>query len=524
MENKTSPPDSVTSPFVAKHAQHVMGILYGWDRLRLRGTLRSLYQPTVLLRYLFVCQVLLKGFETYSKSLTQRILQRAEQLARKLGRPWLYIGSTKASKEELARRLAREQNITKGLVAVLRCVEPCKTYEKRAGMPVLKDSKCMHLYFYYQHPVFGFMHLRLQTWFPFQIEVCLNGREWLAQQLDRAGVAYQRQDNYFAWIEDVPKAQELMDRQLQIQWLAHLQRLLDRTHPLHKEICRPLDWQYYWTCCESEYATDVMFQDPVRLSTLYPRLVQHALLSYSSADVLRFLGRNVPLSGKANYQGQILTDLKVRPEGVRIKHWVGRNSLKMYDKFGRGLRVETTINQCEEFQVFRQPEGRPDQPKKWRALRRGLADLPRRAQISKAANQRYLLALAAVEERTPLHQLAAKLCGPCRRQGTRYRALNPWSAQDGALLQAISRGEFAIHGLRNKDLQPLLFAAPAGPKEQRRRAARISRLLRLLRAHSILRKIPRSHRYQLTVRGRSIVTALLAARQADTQQLTKMAA
>lgn len=524
MKNKTCPSNHVTSPFVAKHAEDVMGVVSGWDRLRLRGTLRALYQPTVLLRYLVVCQVLLKGFEVYSKSLTRRILGQAEQLAKKLGRPWLYIGSTKSSKEEMARSLAQDQQVGKGLIAVLRCVEPCKTYEMRAGMPVLKDSKCMHLYFYYQHPVFGFMHLRLQTWFPFQIELCLNGREWLAQQLNRAKSPYQRQDNYFAWIKDLPKAQELMERQLQTQWLAHLQRLLEQSHPLHKEICRPLDWQYYWTCCESEYATDVMFQQPASLGALYPRLVQHALLSYSSADVLRFLGRNVPLRGNANYQGQVLTDLKVRPEGVRIKHRVGRNTLKMYDKFGRGLRVETTINECEDFQVFRSPEGHPDQPKKWRSLRRALADLPRRAQISKAANERYLLALAAVDDKTPLHQLATKLCGPCRRQGTRYRALNPWSAQDGALLQAINRGEFAIHGLRNKDLQPLLFPKPAGTKERRRRAARISRLLRLLRAHRILRKIPSSHRYQLTARGRTIVTALLSARQADTQQLTQMAA
>lgn len=524
MQNKTSPPNNVTCPFVTKHAADVTGILSGFDRLRLRGTLRSLYQPKVLMRYLFLCQVLLKGFKTYSIGLTQRILGHAEQMAKEAQRPWVYLNSTNISKEDCVRQLARQQPVPTGLVAILRCVEPCQTYEVRGLRPVLKDAKCMHLYFYYQHAVFGLMHLRLQTWFPFQIEVCLNGREWLAQQLDRAGIEYARQDNYFAWIADVPRAQRLMDRQIQTQWRPHLERLLNQTHPLHREICRPLEWQYYWTCCESEYASDVMFKDPARLAALYPRLVQHALLSFNSADVLRFLGRNVPLTGNSKFQGQVVTDLKVRPEGIRIKHRVERNSLKMYDKFARGLRVETTINQCEDFQVFRRPEGQPKEPKKWRALRRGLADLPRRSEISRAANERYLLALASVEDKTPLHQLAAKLCRPLRRKGQRFRALNPWSPLDGALLQAINGGEFAINGLRNRDLRVALFPTPASLQEERRRAARVSRLLSLLRAHGILRKIRGTHRYHLTAGGRTVVTALLTARQASTEQLTKLAA
>lgn len=267
-----------------------------------------------------------------------------------------------------------------------------------------------------------------------------------------------------------------------------------------------------------------MFRDPARLAALYPRLMQHALLSFGSADGLRFLGRNVPLTGNTKFAGQIVSDLKARPEGVRLKHRVGRNTLKLYDQFGRGLRVETTINECEDFQTFRRPEGRPDQPKKWRALRRGLADLPRRAEISPAANARSLLALAAVDEQKPLRELCGRLCQPVRRQGRRHRAINPWSAQDGALLAAINRGAFALGGLRNRDLRARLYGEATTVKERRRQAARVSRLLGLLRAHGVLRKVPHSHRYQMTASGRVLVTALLAARQASTAKLTKLAA
>jgi hypothetical protein len=521
---KKPTPSNVTSAFVAQHQTDVMGVLSGFDRLRLRGTLRTLYNPKVLMRYLVLCEVLLKGFRNYALDLTGRLLNKAQQMAEQANRPWEYLPSTKICKEDRARQIARRDGVDQGLIAILRCVEPCQTYEVRGSRLVLKDAKCMHLYFYHQHPVFGFMHLRLQTWFPFQIEVCLNGREWLAQQLERAGVNYQRQENYLPWIADLPHAQRLMDRQLKTPWLSHLQRLLDQDHPLHKEICRPLEWEYYWTCCESEYAHDVMFRQPEALARLYPRLIQHALLSFGSTDVLRFLGRNVPLSGNSRFVGEVLTDLKARPEGVRIKHRVGRNSIKMYDKFGRGLRVETTINECEDFYVFRRAEGDPQGPRDWRALRRGLADLPRRAHVSHAANERYLLALASVQENKPLRELTASLCQPVRRKGRRYRALNPWSPNDGALLEALSRGEFALNGVRNRDLRALLYPHKASAQEQRRQTARISRQLRLLRVHGLLNKVPHTHRYQVTPHGRTILTALLTARQASTEQLTKMAA
>jgi len=253
---KKAPADNVTWPFVTQHGADVLGVLSGFDRLRLRGTLRSLYQPSVLMRYLYLCEVLLKGFKTYALGLPERILGQAQQMANQARRPWQYLGSPRTSKEAGARQLAQAQPVTEGLIGILRCVEPCQTYQFRAGRLFLKDARCMHLYFYQQHPLFGFMHLRLQTWFPFQLEICLNGREWLAKQLDRAGVAYERQENYFAWIADLPQAQSLMHQQLQTPWRTHLQGLLDQWHPLHKEICRPLEWEYYWTCCQSEYATD----------------------------------------------------------------------------------------------------------------------------------------------------------------------------------------------------------------------------------------------------------------------------
>jgi hypothetical protein len=391
----------------------------------------------------------------------------------------------------------------------------------------LEQRKCTHFYYYYLHPLLGLMNVRVQSWFPFTINICLNGREWLARQLDVTKIAYRKKRNCFIWIEDLAKAQELLDQQQQTDWPALLNELLDQCHPLHREICRPIRQEYYWSASETEYATDVLFKDARELAQWYPRFVHHGISTFGSPDVMRFLGRLVPAtSGRVNghFKGEVISDVKHRPEGIRVKHSVNGNSIKVYDKQASVLRVETTITHAEEFRVHRHAEGAADAPKQWRLLRRGLAELPRRAEVSHAANQRYLTALASVSGTTPLSQLAQKVCRPVVENGRRYRALNPWSSQDARLLEAISRGEFAINGMRNRDLQKLLYKKGTKPAEQRRQAAAVTRKLRLLRAHHLIKKVSHTHRYVLTTNGRNLITALLAARQADVAKLTSLAA
>ena len=278
---------------------------------------------------------------------------------------------------------------------------------------------------------------------------------------------------------------------------------------------------------QTEFATDVCFKDSASLAKFYPQFLHHAIRSFASVDVLRFLGKRVnETTGKvaANFRGQVTTSLKERPEGVRLRHALNGNSLKIYDKEGTILRVETTIVHPEEFKVYRPVCDSADGQLKWQRLRRSVADLYRRAEVSQAANSRYLEALASVTGTTPLFQEAQSVCRALMVKGRPYRALNPWSTQDSALLEAITRGEFAINGLRNRDLVRLLYSSRAAAKDRRKRSAAITRKLALLRAHGLIRKIAGTHRYVLTSQGRRITTALLAARRADIDQLTRLAA
>jgi hypothetical protein len=290
-------------------------------------------------------------------------------------------------------------------------------------------------------------------------------------------------------------------------------------HPLHTEITRPIERDYYWTVAESEYASDVMFRDRAALQRVYPALVHHAVMSFGSEQVLRFMGR--PRGPHAH--DQVQTDRRRGPDGVRVKHWLNKNSLKAYDK-GSVLRGEATINEPKDFRIWRGPENNPAGRNQWRILRRSVADLHRRATVSRAATDRYLTALAAVHISTPLAQEAAAVCQPVRQQGRRHRALNPFAEADAQLLATVNRGEFALNGFRNRDLRARLYDATDDPKLVRRQTAAVGRRLLLLRAHGLIRKVSRTHRYVVSPKGRRIITALMAARQASTEKLTAFAA
>jgi hypothetical protein len=518
-----------------RHAEKVIGMLNGWDRIRLRGSSRWLAHLEGMKRYMYVANVLFKDFKAYVQQVTEEIRAATVRTAEAVGRPIIYLPSSAIRKEDMAHEVAQRDGIQEGLICVLTCVEPCSSYTIRRNAKTkhlelqVELLKCLHQYFYFQPPVVGFMHARLQTWFPFTMQICLNGREWLARQMDAEGIGYLRRDNCFVQVEDLERAQKLLQQQLRISWTSLLNQIALQANPALKEIFarQGLDLDYYWSVQESEWASDILFRSAGELSALYPRLIHHGMRTFGSADVMRFLGRKVPQHGGVNrcFLGQVVTDLKDRPEGIRIKHRVNRNSIKMYDKQGSVLRVETTINDPRDMKVYRSKENRPRGPKSWQRLRRGIADLYRRAQISQAANDRYLDSMAAVEDSTELGTLASQLCQPAQWEGRRVRALNPFSVEDAALLAAVSRGEFTINGFRNRDLRPLLCGtSEVTAAESRRQASAITRKLRLLRGHGLIRKVPKTHRYLLTKRGQSAIAALLAARQANIQKLSQLAA
>jgi hypothetical protein len=522
--------------FLPTVAGLVFGILSGFDRLMFRGHLRRLSYPGGMHLYCNVNGLKLVDFKKHAQQLTDRLVEASQAQARRLGRPIEYLASPKIRKEDRARQIACRDGVRDGLVAVFSCVEPCWSFSLRGDRarkklefrPELRE--CLHLYHYYQHPRFGLVYGRVQSWFPFTLQVGLNGREWLARQLDGAGLAYRRQDNCISWVQDVAAAQRLLDGQRRVNWAEQLQEIGAWVHPAQGPLLGAMHAAYFWSLQQSEWATDVLFARRSVLQGRYASYLRYAIAEVGSADVLRFLGRKVPAEGRvpARYAAEVLGDLGERVDGVRIKHRAGDNSIKMYDKAGTVLRVETTINDPGDFKVYRAKETDPEGPKDWRVLRKGVADVHRRAQVSQAANARYLEGLAAVEHDRPLGELLAPLGRPVKEPGAggrRLRALAPLVGKDAALLEAVGRPEFMVNGLRNRDLVRVLEGGAArDAAERRRRSAQVSRQLRLLRGHGLLKKVPKTHRYQVTQRGRLILTALHAARHASTEKLVAQAA
>lgn len=514
--------------FVQRHAGCVTGCLSGFDRLLFRGTIRLLASVSGLMSYLWSARVLLKDFGDWSEALTARVRGASEAVMRDAGRPVQYLPDPSASKEDLARSIARRDGIEQGPVCLLSAVEPCWSFEvhrdrgakKRLLRP--RYRKCLHLYHYWMDEQVGLTHTRLQTWLPLGVRVCLNGREWLCRQLDAEGIGYDRRDNCLTAVSDVRRAQELLESQLRSGWPALLDRLADRAHPARASALllegRPLE--PYWSAEQTEWATDVMFKDAASLSAVYPKLLRHGITALGCGDVLRFLGKKPD----GRFAGEAGSDLRTRPEGVRLKHRVNGNSVKVYDKQRSVLRVETTVNDPGQFKAYRGTEAKP-RDKAWRPLRKGVADLHRRARVSQASNDRYLAALAAAPCPRTLAEATAPLCRPVTRDGRRYRALRPLHEPDTRLLKAVADGRWAVNGLRNGDIRRELFGPDgADVKENRRRGGHVTRQLALLRAHGLVRRVPKTRRWLPTAKGRQITALLSAAQEASTEKLLAAAA
>jgi hypothetical protein len=514
--------------FIQRHMDKVIGTISGWDRMRFRGTLRMLANVVGLGRFLNYRGHLLKDFGTYAQAVSELTREASLAVAEAAGRPVLYLTDPKQDKEEVARSIQARDGIQEGLICVLTAVENCGSY-RVSGNRQTKHlelaharRKCLHLYHYYEHREFGLMHVRLESWLPLTQFVCLNGREWLSRQMDRAGIKYLRRDNCFVWISDLAGAQGLLDAQTRFNWQQALGELARAVNPALPAVVGDYDIGYYWSLEESEWATDIMFHDQRELSRLYPQMIRHGMESLGSRDVLKFLGRRVPAVGLSpRLAAEVVSDLKERPEGIRIKHRVNKNSVKMYNKQGSVLRVETTLNNMRDLKSLRtKADGRVV----WEQMRMGVGDIARRAEVSQGVNERYLEAMAVVEDTTPLKELTEGLARPVVREGRRARGLNLLGAEDARWLAIVGDGKYVLHGFRNRDLQAAWFGGPAADAaETRRRSGQMSRRLWLLRAHGLIKKVGATYRYQVTAKGRQVIAALLAARAADIMKLTRAA-
>ena len=502
--------------FVQRHQGRILGVLSGFDRVLFRGTLRSLDFAEGMDRFLSSQGILYKDFGPFAERCSEQVKAHAEAVAKQHGRPLLYLESAQVSKEERARSIMEKDNIREGLVCVLTCVEPCMSYSirKDAQHKMLRlvrgQRKCLHVYYYFVDREFGLMHVRVQTWFPFPMQVCLNGREYLARQLDQAKIGYEKRDNCFVRIDDLKQAQKILDRLAKRKWTKYLKALSRRINPLLSAHSGVSLRDYYWMWRQGEYATDILFENADSLKEIYARLVHHALIRFGCRDLLRFLGRRV----NRLFPGEVTTVHHDRIEGVCVKHWVEENSIKMYDKQGSVLRIETTINNPRRFKVYRWGTRHGKRCQAWLPMRKAIIDLPWLVEICQAANQRYLEALADVEVTQAVHEVLDPVSRRIEKQGRKYRGLRPITAEEAAVFACLLDGKHRLHGFRNADVRRVLCPHTLSEPRQRRAACgKACRYLRLLRAHGLIRKVSKTQCYRVTQRGTQVMAASLQIRE-----------
>lgn len=515
--------------FLQRFAGLVLGVLLGYDKLRFRGSKRMLCYPDGVMSYLSYHSVLLKEFnKPFAKDLTATVCAAIEKPAEQAG-IFRYLNNSEASKEETALAIAKQHGKTQGLIAVLSCTEPCQNMRVRKNRQTKmlemrsERGKCLHYYHYYLDPQFGLRYTRLQSWFPFTMHVGLNGRDWLEQQLIAEGMEFIKKDNCFTWIKDFERAQQLMDQQLETSWQPLLDGWARESVPALETLLKS-EIPYYWSVQEAEYATDIAFRSEADLAAWYPMFVQHAYATLHGHDLLKYMNYRIRPDGRPLALGEVKTTVKELLEGTCVRHHILRNLLKMYDKMMSVLRIESMLFDLEHFKVFRPKEGDEDGPLSYRRLRKGVADLHRRAEVSQKINDRYVDSLATVAAPETLAEVTKDLGKRTTWKGRSVRGLNPIAPEDAALLEAVNRGGFLLSGFNNADVRAILYPnASADAAEQKRLSAKVTRLLRMLRGHGVIVKERNANRYKLTEAGRSQLSVLLAARQAKTQQLLQAA-
>ena len=507
----------------------VMGAISGLDRIRFRGTLRWLASERGLGTFMNHAHILLKDFSGWVERLTAQVRDSCQSRATDLGIEMRYLKSSGVDKEKLARQIAADKGITEGFICMLSVVEPCvapmvkgNKVTKKLEL-VMAPRKCVWIYHYFDDPQFGFGHVRIQSWVPFNVFICLNGRHWLQRKMDKQGIGYVKDGNCFPWIEDVAAAQVLLHEQLKTDWAKLLNRLALGSCPALAQVLRPLEPEYYWSADETEWATDIMFKSVATLEELFPSFVHHAMCVSDSASVMKYLGRR-NLAGIA--PDEVISDYRRRYEGIRVKHSVNYNSVKMYNKSVSLLRIETTINNTRDFKVFLRPNDDEVKHSSWQKMRKGVSDLHRRWQVSKQCNERYGDALAAAQVEEKLKEVVTGACNKVVKEGKRYRGLNPWQQEDYRMLMFLAKGENAINGFRNHDFRKWLYpeSEQADGVQLKKYSGRTTRRIKLLRVHGLIRKVPRANRYVLTEKGQKFSCSLMTASALDITALTEMAA
>ena len=475
-----------------KYETEIAGLLHCYDRIIIRGYLQPLGYAKGMTKYLHNKGIRIFDYTKFAEPLRDEIRANAETIAQENGLEIEFRrGTEQKRQEERVQEIIGQRGQQPGLVCILSKMERCQAYQpwhdKQSHYTYVKltESKCLHYYFYFIDPELGLCHLRVPTWCPFRLQFYCNGHNALAAKLKQAGIDYELADNAFVQIADFEKANELA--RLDSEWF---HSKLDQYAHMYCPVVTSLQLSYRWSISQAEYATDLVFHSQERLKAILPPLMETLIQAIKPADIATFLGRKL----SDLYQGQMGNRFNKRWVGTRLKHCMGPVSIKMYDKFNLVLRIETTVNDVSFFQQYRQVQHRDGSTsKKFAKMKRTIYSLPPLSETLLAVNTRYLKFISAIDTPEAGHDKLQRLTETVEQKNRRYKGFNLLAEEDASLFRLLLNGQFLIQGFSNRTLRLHL---------PHKNSAQMSRLLKRLRVHGIIRKVHKRHRYYLTQFGR----------------------
>jgi hypothetical protein len=307
--------------------------------------------------------------------------------------------------------------------------------------------------------------------YQFRLQFYCNGHSWLARKLTAQGIGYSMADNAFVRIEDWGRAQQLADALSPDQ--------LHRTPDRYAALCCPISevfrQSYHWSLMQVEYATDLAFRSTATLGPLYEQLVRQSVLSVKAEQVATFLGRQItPLLAQ-----EVGSQFSTRIEGTCFKHRFGKCSIKMYDKHGIVLRIETTSNDVSFFKHHRKgptpakagvEHRQGPSTRKLAPVKKSIYSLVDLRELLLGCNRRDIAHLSALDDFSAGVRALERVTKPREVDGRTIKGINFFEPGDSALLHALQNPRVNIAGIRRGDLLPdLRMFSPTQLSRQLRR-------------------------------------------------------
>jgi len=470
---------------IDRYAEKILGTLSCFDRVVIQGTLPTFCYAQGMAGYLSYKHIRIFDYPRFAEPLRDELRKNAERVASENGLEIEFIRKKNFRKEKRTQHILEQRGNHPGLVHIFSAMEPCQTYkpwhDKQTHKTFLKpdNGKCLHYYFYLIDEELGLVYVRVPTWCPFRLQIYFNAHSWLQLRLTKSGIHHGILDNAFAEISDFSQAQSLSDS-FKVDLLhTRLDLFAERFCPIIKDF----DLRYHWSIMQAEYATDIVFKHREDLQSIYGHLTRTAIHTVKPDNIATFLGRKL----HDKYEGEMGNNFNTRIEGIRIKHSMGPVSIKMYDKFGLILRIETTVNDVSFFKHYRMVEHRDgSESMKLAQMKKGIYSLPALSSLLVAANRRYIEFISAIDDPSAGTKKLEKISRTVVKNNRSYKGFNLFDDDDQLLFESIASGEFTISGFQNKHLRSKLGG---------RTTSQISRTIKRLHVHGLIRKVGRTYKY-----------------------------